>query len=215
MVTGIDIERIRKYEKLLRTVCGKYGEDPYLWAALMLRESGAGYAAPYWPKGTHLGWGDGSTEAEPTKGYGFGLFQIDRRFHAVFLSSAAAKTPEGQLKYAIELHQSNVAYQKKYYPEGNEKFWRRAALAAYNCGNGGVIKSVGFHFPEGTADAVDVDKRTAGANYSKWILTKAEEIKKADLYLFTPGEPANGPRVPAANPWLSVGMNIFNTIFKK
>jgi len=123
-----DLEKLRaqlpqdlaKYAEEIYGASIMYRHEPRLVAALMSRESGAGkYLVPQYDP---AGWGD--------NGNGFGLFQIDKRFHASFL---AAEFPDGSLichepafqaLYAAEKLRTNLI------ECGGNLF---IAIAAYNC----------------------------------------------------------------------------------
>lgn len=143
------------------------GEDPYLFAALMLRESGAGLAPGYEPKSDPCGWGD--------QGYGYGLFQIDKRFHQQFIESEGAKTAWGQATYALRLLKSNRRLLRVlcHVPDLLE----RATYAAYNCGAGRVLRALRFN--------KNPDDYTTGKDYAAWIWKRADALRRSAPGLFT------------------------------
>ena len=157
-------------------------EDPFRFAALMLRESGGGQALGYFPKGEIDGWGDG--------GNAYGLFQIDKRFHAKFLASPEAKTAVGQAVYALGLLCSNRRLIRVvcHVPDLAE----RAAYAAYNCGVGNVFAAL--------RKGLDPDTYTTGHDYSTWIWKRAAALRQTAPDLFTPVAPAPGSTPPPSAP---------------
>lgn len=66
-----DLLRLAPYLSDLAEAALLHGEDTALLCAIALRETWAGWAPGYQPRGSHLGHGDG--------GHGFGLFQMDDR----------------------------------------------------------------------------------------------------------------------------------------
>lgn len=70
-VNALSLKRLVPYLDEFAEACLREGFDTALISAVCLRETEAGWAPGYSPKGTHLGRGD--------SGHGFGLFQIDDR----------------------------------------------------------------------------------------------------------------------------------------
>lgn len=188
-----DLRLVIPHRRMIGDVCDITGEDPYVLAAIGLRESRFGFAAPYWPKGTPDGWGDGSTESEPSKGYGYGYFQIDRRFHRDFLNRQDRSDPSQQAKYACSILRDNRAWFKRNpsIPTGDAERLQRMVVAAYNCGCGNVRKCV--------SEGLDIDARTTGKDYSRWVLAVAEDLRSVAPDLFSPESVPVPPRpVPDA-----------------
>lgn len=97
-------------------------------------------------------------------GHGHGLMQIDDRSHKKFLDNPAHKNgldPASNIDYGASILKQNMSVFK-----GN----REKAIAAYNCGPGGVIKSL--------AENKGIDGHTAHGNYSKDVIARAEEFRK-------------------------------------
>ena len=159
-----ELERLRPWVPAIRAACLAWDEDPFLLSAICLRESGAGWAPGYEPKGKPDGWGD--------NGHGFGLFQIDIRYHRGFVLSADARDPSRQAVYACRILHENRHYLKHSasMPPDNLE---RAAVAAYNAGVGSVIHRVIL--------GEDPDLATTGHDYSHWVFEK-----QAALYLAAP-----------------------------
>lgn len=173
-----DLRLVIPFRRLIGDVCDLTGEDPYVLAAIGLRESRFGTAAPYWPKNTADGWGDGATEAEPAKGYGYGYFQIDKRFHREFLNRQDRKDPAEQAFYACSILRGNRAWFKRNPSIRTDDAERlqRMVVAAYNCGCGNVKKAL---------DAgLDIDARTTGKDYSRWVLSVGEDLRSVAPELF-------------------------------
>jgi hypothetical protein len=109
-----------------------------------------------------------SGENEPQY-HGFGLWQIDIDSFPEFVKSGDWKDTYKCCRKAID-----VLNGKKKYLEKKSSLMDgallRASIAAYNCGEGNVVKSL----KEGS----DVDKRTAHGNYSAAVLGYADLYKK-------------------------------------
>lgn len=155
-------DRLAPYVADIARACAACGEDPFLLAGLILRESGAGWASGYEPKGSHLGWGD--------HGYAFGLIQADRRWHKPFIYSEQAQTPFGQFMYALALHRSNrrgfLASAGNFQ---DPDLLKRSILAAYNAGFGRVDHAVIM--------GDDPDSVTTGRNYAADVIHRAEVLR--------------------------------------
>jgi hypothetical protein len=171
-----DAEKLTPWISAIASAAAAGNSDPYQFAALALRESGAGWAPTYWPKGSAVGWGDGATQEQPELGHGFGLFQLDRRWHAPFISSPAAQTVAGQATYACKILATNRIILSKSPLHLTGDALERAAFAAYNAGTGPVLAAI--------LRAHDPDACTAHHDYSSWIFAKAEELRIAAPDLF-------------------------------
>ena len=194
-----DLHLIIPHRRLIGDVCDITGEDPYLLAAIAMRESRFGYAAPYWPKGTADGWGDGSTEAQPTLGYGYGYFQIDRRFHKGFLNRVDRSDPHEQGLYACSILRDARAWFRRNPAVRTDDLDRRMAVAAYNCGPANVARALAESSP-GMPFEEAVDQRTTGKNYSRWVHSFAQDLRSIAPDLFSPESKPLGPAfVPAAS----------------
>jgi peptidoglycan hydrolase-like protein with peptidoglycan-binding domain len=99
----------------------------------------------------------------PNGGFGRGLMQIDFDAHE-FARSGNWKDPAANLLYgAGVLSQSQAFLERRLQLRGTELL--HAALAAYNCGPGNVLKAL--------QTGRDVDYFTAGRNYGKDTLNRA------------------------------------------
>lgn len=170
-MSSLDLDRVRPWAGLVDEVCILTGEDRWRFAALGLRESGWGHAPGYFPKGDPCGTGDG--------GHGYGLFQIDDRFHSNFVRSADAREPFKQALYACRILREARDWFKRsaartYDPEPLE----RAVYAAYNAGPGRAYHQI--------VSGLDPDAVTTGKNYSAWIWAKAAELQAEVPDLFDP-----------------------------
>jgi hypothetical protein len=175
MAPATPIDRLKPYLADIRTVAEECGEDPYRLAGLVLRESEAGWAPTYEPKGTHLGWGDG--------GYAFGIIQADRRWHSRFIHSEAAQSVRGQLLYACSILRSDRRALKNSSArfdgdDAGKLLLERAAYAAYNAGFGAVYHAVLL--------GRDPDGPTAHHSYSADIFNRALALRRDAPDLFAP-----------------------------
>lgn len=93
--------------------------------------------------------------------HGFGFWQADIGSFPVFVKSGDWKDPVKACKMAIAILEGKRVYLQSHFPglEGDEL--ARAITAAYNCGEGNVVKVL-------TAGQ-DIDSRTADHNYSKQV----------------------------------------------
>jgi soluble lytic murein transglycosylase-like protein len=141
-----------------------FGVDPFLLAAIVDRESLGGEALT--PKGP-TGTGDG--------GHGRGLAQIDDRSHIGFTTATFAdggslwQDPAFNLLYAARLLRNNiVAF------NGNT----RAAVAAYNCGNRKVARTLMSLEPTTTEAERNkaIDALTTGGDYASDVLRRRERF---------------------------------------
>jgi hypothetical protein len=123
-------------------------------------------------------------------GHGRGVFQQDDRFQREFLVRArgcpsgsyrarfSSALPAGRVptlsagtQRMAEIIESNVAFAiRSGIPKGRRL---RFAVAAYNAGAGGALK--GWH------EAHDVDRHTAGHNYSHDVFQRWAVLKEMDL----------------------------------
>lgn len=155
-------ECLAPYLAAIARAAAESGEDPYLLAGICLRESLAGWAPGYGPKGRPDGWGD--------KGFAFGLFQIDRRWHDAFTSSEHAADPFEQARYAcILLGEARRQFKRSGGRFVSPHLVERATVAAYNAGFGAV-----FHAVDAGRDP---DSPTTGHDYSRDVLRRAEVLR--------------------------------------
>lgn len=155
-------ERLAPYVEDIARACDEAGQDPFVFAGLILRESGAGWAPGYEPKGKPDGWGD--------HGYGFGLCQLDRRWHSGFVKSADAARPLAQFRYAcsILLHDRR-SFQHSAASFSDPDYLLRCTLAAYNAGWGRVYHCAVLNN--------DPDSVTTGGDYARDVISRAECLR--------------------------------------
>lgn len=166
--TARDLRRLRPWVSVIRTAADEFAIDRFVVAGLMLRESAAGWAKPYHPKGDPCGWGD--------HGYAFGLFQIDRRYHKAFIESTAARFPLGQARYACGLLAWNRRHIMRRVRGVDPDRLTRGMLAAYNAAFHKVRRAL--------LEGRDPDEVTTGRDYSSWVIKKAHTLRRAQPALF-------------------------------
>jgi hypothetical protein len=101
----------------------------------------------------------------PADGLGFrrGLLQIDYDAHE-FARGADWRSPDANLRYACgRLQEAKAQLRRRTVLHGQALL--RAALAAYNCGTGNVMRAVQHGF--------DLDFYTAGRDYARDVLDRA------------------------------------------
>ena len=165
------LDAAAKYLKFVQQGAAQYGIDVPLLGGLGSRESNWGLALkPSGPKGT----GDFAKRAFPARfrtgalppdggGFGRGLMQIDFDAHE-FARSTKWQAPQANILYGCKvLADCRSFFQRKENLQGKPLLC--AALAAYNCGPGNVLKAI--------RNGLDVDFYTAHRDYSKDVLNRA------------------------------------------
>lgn len=157
---GNDFERVEPYLPDFAEAALMEGEDTALLAAICLRETWAGWAPGYSPKGSYLGLGD--------KGHGFGLFQIDNRGPYRYLPEECPEaTPHLQARWACavlrDARQGLRDYQE-------HPLYDRAVLATYNAGLTRVRRALCF--------GQNPDAPTTGHNYGSDVLRRRDALRR-------------------------------------
>jgi soluble lytic murein transglycosylase-like protein len=161
---GHEFGRVKAYSDMATLVAGQFGIEPSLILALGYRESWLGWSPGYEPKGP-CGWGD--------NGNAWGLFQIDKRFHGMFVHSLDAQDAEKQMFYALKLLTDNKDCFSRAFPNEGQDTLIRLSLAAYNAGYYGAL--------HGFQSSGDPDHMTTGKDYGKWILNFKNRIDTHQL----------------------------------
>ncbi len=136
---------------MIAASAARFNHRPEVIAGILMRESRGGEILD------EDGLGDG--------GHGHGLMQIDDRSFSAFCNGERWREPEANVEFG-----SSVLYMKRSFLasrcdlEGADL--ERAAIAAYNCGEGRVLQSV--------LEGEIVDTHTSGHDYSKAVLEYAE-----------------------------------------
>jgi len=151
------------------------GEDydficPALLLAIVSRETWWGWCGEsYSIPGSPAGRGDYSKRAGEisSRYHGFGFFQVDIGAHENFINTGLWTVPYESAKYVIE----HVLIHSYKYLESNFTDFEKpslvgATVAAYNAGPGRIRQSL--------RNGDDVDRYTAGHDYSKDVLSLRE-----------------------------------------
>jgi hypothetical protein len=158
------------------------GEDTALLAAICLRETWAGWAPGYTPKGSYLGRGDG--------GHGWGLLQIDDRGPYAHLPKECPEaTPMLQARWACSVLRDARKYLAEFKPH---PLWERGCVAAYNAGAPKIAKVLARWHPgmplEGHPE-LDPDLCTTGKNYGADVLRRRDLLRAVHRDRFPPFQP--------------------------
>lgn len=161
--TEVEHARQAGYIPVYRDVARRYGFTTALLLGKDSRESCLGLCLDAQFKGD--------------AGNGWGLSQIDRRFHPAFTSSHDPRD-----------HRAVIEYGARLLREETDRFTTvREGLVAYNAGPDAVI--------DAQAQGLDVDAFTTGGDYSRDVLSRANRIAK--MY------PEYGKRPVVADPgWI-------------
>lgn len=163
-----DLPKVLRYRDAIRAACAAFPEDPFILAALGLRESDLGWGDGYEPKGSPTGWGD--------NGHAFGLFQLDKRYHAAFISSSYADEPVNQAGYALKVLHATRDWLLHSLPSLAGPSLMEAALCGYNADERHVLAQL-------QANA-DPNLVTTGKDYGRWVLAKAAALRSGCISLF-------------------------------
>jgi hypothetical protein len=166
-----DMTRLAPYVADIAQAAEEFGLPGALLGAVCLRESEAGWAQPYAPKGTHLGWGDRDDRG---RFHAFGLFQADERFHGAWIGTADSLTPIGQARHAAEEIARNLVLFRAANASQPDDVLQRAAVAAYNAAKGSVAGQL--------LAQRDVDLVTTGDNYSADVFRRAEGLTRQGIF---------------------------------
>jgi soluble lytic murein transglycosylase-like protein len=169
-----DMQEARKYFTGISQAATKYGLAPSLICAIGSRESNWGQGSDMRPKGPS-GTGDWAPR-NPQKwgyamppdglGWGRGLMQVD------YAESGFGKTgdwmdPTANILFGANELATNIKHYTANPTSGVDPV--RAAVAAYNCGQGNVANAI--------KDGFDVDHYTTGGDYSTDVMGRAAWFK--------------------------------------
>jgi hypothetical protein len=172
------------YGAMIAEASADHQHRPEVMAGIIMRETQGGLS-PLLDQQGPGGRGDRDPEG---RYHGHGLCQIDDRSFPEFCASEAWKDPEENISFGAKV----LAGKRRYLSQAGvpESLIERAAIAAYNCGEGNVLKA--------WRAEKDLDSATAGKNYSKCVLEFAAayaDICAADKPAAQP-EPL--PEIPTA-----------------
>lgn len=155
----------RQYADLLVAAGERYKVPPTILAAILKRESNNGLAlSPPGPVGT----GDG--------GHGRGLMQVDDRSQIQWLAAANWRDAATNINKGAEILRGKVRYFQLASagagdprPLKGDALWR-AAVAAYNAGEGRVLKTL--------KAGQNPDSVTAHGDYGSAVLAYAQQLEQ-------------------------------------
>lgn len=153
------LEYIRDhYGVLLAASASGWGHRPEVLAGIMCRETRGG-TSPLLDMPGANGCGD--------NGHGHGLMQIDDRSFPDFCESGRWRDPAANIEKAAEVLFEKTLYLSVRAPKYHliPADIERASIAAYNCGQGNVIRALDAGY--------DLDYYTAHQDYSKKVLEYA------------------------------------------
>ncbi|RVE76538.1 hypothetical protein OJAV_G00010960 [Oryzias javanicus] len=145
-----DAARMAKYKDIITATGRKHGVDPALIAAITSRESRAGNAL-------QNGWGD--------HGNAWGLMQVDVNPRGGGHRAVGAWDSEEHLSQATGILSHFIQRSEKKFPQCTREQQLKAAIAAYNCGDGRVTS------------CVNVDVNTTGKDYANDVAARAQWYK--------------------------------------
>uniref|UniRef100_UPI003D9DF68D lysozyme g-like 2 n=1 Tax=Danio rerio TaxID=7955 RepID=UPI003D9DF68D len=152
-LAAADFVRMEKYKCKIFKVAKEKDVDPALIAAIISRESRAGHTLL-------KGWGD--------HGNGFGLMQVDKRYH----TPVGAWDSEQHLTQATEILIDFIRKIKEKFSRWSLEQCVKGGIAAYNAG---VNKVKSYE---------DVDEGTTGRDYANDVVARAQWFKTVkDGYL--------------------------------
>ncbi len=164
-----------QYGSMLVAAAAQFRHRPEVLAGIMARETEGGTSRLLSCPGCD-GKGDPEIKTMPDGSkvkiyHAHGLMQIDDRSFPEFCASADWKDPYKNISFGAE-----VLRNKRRYISGKALAYHltdgeleRAAIAAYNAGEGRIVRMIELH--------QDVDMPTAHGNYSADVLRLAEEYR--------------------------------------
>jgi hypothetical protein len=165
----------RQYATILRLAARMHGHRTEVLAGIMARETQGGLSPLLSEPGP---WGKGDRD-KTGHWHGHGLMQIDDRSFPEFCASPTWGDPRTNIDMAARVLASKRRYisGRPYGRQLTPPELERAAIAAYNAGEGRVMTCV--------TSAQDVDTYTAHGNYSREVLRLAEAYAEAAAHEVT------------------------------
>ncbi|KAK3535417.1 hypothetical protein QTP70_016791 [Hemibagrus guttatus] len=142
-----DLKRMQTYKDIIMKVGKAMSMDPAVIAAIISRESRAGAALVN-------GWGD--------HGNGFGLMQVDKRYHKL----RGARNSEEHLTQGTGILIDSIKQIQKKFPNWSKEQQFKGGISAYNAGVGNVR----------TYEKMDIG--TTGNDYSNDVVARAQWFKR-------------------------------------
>ncbi|KAM9469833.1 lysozyme g-like [Clarias gariepinus] len=142
-----DLKRMEQYKNIIMDVGRLYGMDPAVIAAIISRESRAGAALVD-------GWGD--------HGNGYGLMQIDKRYHKL----RGAWNSKEHVAQGTEILIDSIRGIQRKFPNWPKEHQFKGGISAYNAG----VKNVR------TYEGMDIG--TTGNDYANDVVARAQWFKR-------------------------------------
>uniref|UniRef100_A0A8C1ULD5 Lysozyme g n=1 Tax=Cyprinus carpio TaxID=7962 RepID=A0A8C1ULD5_CYPCA len=141
-----DLARMEQYKSKIIKVGRAKQMDPAVIAAIISRESRAGAVLKD-------GWGD--------HGNGFGLMQVDKRYHKL----EGTWDSEEHLTQGTEILIGSINGIRAKFPQWTKEQWFKGGISAYNAG----VSTVSSY--------ENIDARTTGKDYSNDVVARAQWFK--------------------------------------
>ncbi|KAF4094193.1 hypothetical protein AMELA_G00010710 [Ameiurus melas] len=142
-----DLKRMEQYKNIIMKVGRAKQIDPAVIAAIISRESRAGAALVD-------GWGD--------HGNGFGLMQVDKRYHKL----SGAWNSEEHVTQGTEILIDSISAIQRKFPNWPKEHQFKGGISAYNAG----VRNVR------TYEAMDIG--TTGNDYANDVVARAQWFKR-------------------------------------
>ncbi|KAL7886149.1 hypothetical protein AOLI_G00064440 [Acnodon oligacanthus] len=142
-----DLRRMNQYKSIIIKVGNAKQMDPAVIAAIISRESRAGAVLVN-------GWGD--------HGNGFGLMQVDKRYH----TPRGAWNSEEHITQGTEILIDSIKAIQRKFPNWPKEHQFKGGISAYNAGVGNVQ----------TYEGMDIG--TTGNDYSNDVVARAQWYKR-------------------------------------
>jgi hypothetical protein len=190
-----------RYGARIQASAARHGHRPEVVAGIMMRETEGGLSKWCNPSGPAC-LGD--------NGHGHGLMQIDDRSFPAYCAGSDWKDPASNIEFGCRVLAEKRSYLRSHLPNGsklsNDEL-ERAAIAAYNCGEGNVCQAI--------VRGEGLDSRTAGHDYSRSVLAFADTYRELnDPIPETQPEPQPSPvPAPAPVPEQQAAAGFWGTLF--
>ena len=158
MIRDQEFDLCRELKPLILASAQKHDWRPEIIAGILSRESRFGLLL--------------DDEGKGDSGHGHGLMQIDDRSFGDWLAGHDWADPAVNIEMGVRILTDKYNYlnDKGLLNNMSEAEAERAAVAAYNCGEGNVRKVI--------EAGDDIDSRTAGHDYSADVLARAQQFKE-------------------------------------
>ncbi len=154
-----EFDLCRQYKDFILSSAQQHGWRPEVIAGILSRESRFGLIL--------------DADFKGDAGHGHGLMQIDDRSFGDWLAANDWTDPATNIEFGVKVLTGKYNYLNTHGGFNNltDAQCEQASIAAYNCGEGNVLKVI--------RAGADIDRRTAGGDYSADVLARAEQFKEA------------------------------------